>query len=104
MLLHCDLPVGEPLDYDDLGADTVLARRCVQAAREQVRRDRNHPSVVLWSAMNEIGDRRPRVRGTPAYEAFVRAVVSAGQEGDGTRPVGGDELVEPGPAPVFGSP
>ena len=100
MLLHCDLPIGEPLDYGDLGADTTLARRCVEAAREQVRRDRNHPSIVLWSAMNEVGLGRPRVRTTAEYEAFARAVVAAIESADGTRPVIENDWVEPDPAQV----
>ncbi|HTJ76444.1 MAG TPA: hypothetical protein VL337_13895, partial [Acidimicrobiales bacterium] len=47
MLLHCDIPVAEPIAHEEMGGDTLLTRRCVAAAREQVRRDRNHPSVVL---------------------------------------------------------
>lgn len=104
MLLHCDLPVAEPLAYDELGADTPLARRCVAAIGEQVRRDRNHPSVVLWSAMNEIGIERDDVRQTPAYEEFARTLVAAVREADPTRPVIENDWTEPSPERVFSSP
>jgi beta-galactosidase/beta-glucuronidase len=77
MLLHCDIPVAEPIVHEEMGDDTVLGRRCVAAARAQVRRDRNHPSIVLWSAMNEICDGRPEARRWPEYESFVRAVAQA---------------------------
>ena len=104
MFAHCDIPVAEPLAYDELGADTVLARRCVTAAQEQVRRDRNHPSIVLWTAMNEIGERRTEVRLTPEYEAFARTLVGAVRDEDPTRPVIENDWVEPDAARVFASP
>jgi hypothetical protein len=104
MLLHCDVPVAEPLAHEEMGGDTLLTRRCVAAAREQVRRDRNHPSIVLWSAMNEIGDSRPEARGWPAYEAFARALAGTVTEEDPTRPVIENDWVEPDPERVFVSP
>ena len=36
-----------------------VAEQCAAAATEQVRRDRGHPSIILWSAMNELGEARP---------------------------------------------
>jgi len=104
MLLHCDIPVAEPLDYDELGEGTTLTRRCVAAAKAQVRRDRNHPSVILWSAMNEVGDQRRAIRETPGYEQFVRALYTAVVEDDPTRPVIENDWVDPDPDEVYMSP
>ena len=104
MLLHCDIPVAEPIVHEEMGGDTELTRRCVAAAREQVRRDRNHPSIILWSAMNEIGDGRWEARKWPGYEAFARALYGAIVEEDGTRPVIENDWIEPDPAEVFCSP
>ncbi len=101
MLVHCDIPVAEPIDHDDLGSDTELARRCLAAVEAQVRRDRNHPSVILWSAMNEIGLGRPSSRATDAYEAFARALCAAVRTADPTRPVIENDWVEPDPDRVF---
>jgi hypothetical protein len=104
MLLHCDIPVAEPIAHQELGADTVLARRCIAAAAEQVRRDRNHPSVVLWSAMNELCLECLPARTWDRYEAFARAMVAAVEQADPTRPVIENDWVEPDPERVFASP
>ncbi|MDQ4069496.1 MAG: hypothetical protein M3203_08540 [Actinomycetota bacterium] len=104
MLLHCDIPVAEPIVHEEMGGDTALTRRCVAAAREQVRRDRNHPSVILWSAMNEICDGRWEARQWPAYEEFARALAGAVVEQDPTRPVIENDWIEPDPERVFVSP
>ena len=104
MLLHCDVPVAEPIVHEEMGGDTVLGRRCLDAARAQVRRDRNHPSVVLWSAMNEICDGNREARRWPAYEAFARALAGAVADEDPTRPVIENDWVEPDPERVFASP
>ena len=104
MFLHCDLPVAEPVDYRELGEATTLARRCVSAIQEQVRRDRNHPSIVLWTAMNEIGDRTHEARHSSGYEAFARTLYAAVREADPTRPVIENDWLEPDPARVFVSP
>jgi hypothetical protein len=103
MLLHCDIPVAEPIAHEELGADTALAHRCVEAAVQQVRRDRNHPSVVLWSAMNELCLDCPPARTGEGYEAFARAMVSAIGQADPTRPVIENDWVEPDPERVFAS-
>jgi hypothetical protein len=104
MFVHCDIPVAEPIEHEEMGGETLLTRRSVEAARQQVRRDRNHPSILLWSAMNEICEGRPEARRWPAYEAFVRAVAGAVQDEDPTRPVIENDWVEPDPDQVFVSP
>ncbi|MBV8859221.1 MAG: beta galactosidase jelly roll domain-containing protein, partial [Acidobacteria bacterium] len=50
--------------------------------RAQVRRDRNHPSVILWSTGNEIGEQRSP-EGHKVSEELTRIV----HEEDPTRPV-----------------
>ncbi|HEX2699110.1 MAG TPA: glycoside hydrolase family 2 TIM barrel-domain containing protein [Acidimicrobiales bacterium] len=100
MLLHCDIPVAEPIAHEELGGDTALARRCVRAATEQVRRDRNHPSVILWSAMNEVGVDRIEARDWPGYADFARTMVAAVTAADPTRPVIENDWVEPDPGRV----
>ncbi|HEX3392888.1 MAG TPA: glycoside hydrolase family 2 TIM barrel-domain containing protein [Acidimicrobiales bacterium] len=104
MFLHCDLPVAEPLDHAEMGADTSLSRRCATAIREQVRRDRNHPSIILWSAMNEICLSRPELRQSVGYEQFARALAGEVMANDPTRPVIENEWIEPDPENVFVSP
>ncbi|MFN2606662.1 MAG: glycoside hydrolase family 2 protein [Acidimicrobiales bacterium] len=104
MFLHCDLPVAEPIDHTEMGAGTELARRCATAIGEQVRRDRNHPSVVLWSAMNEICDGLREARRWPAYEQFARTLAGAVTAADPTRPVIENDWVDPDPDEVFVSP
>ncbi|MCA1692092.1 MAG: hypothetical protein LC733_07810 [Actinobacteria bacterium] len=104
MFLHCDLPVAEPIDHKEMGADTLLARRAVTAIREQVRRDRNHPSIILWSAMNEICDGLHEARYWDGYESFARTLAGAVTKNDPTRPVIENDWVEPGPDRVFVSP
>ncbi|HEX8343220.1 MAG TPA: glycoside hydrolase family 2 TIM barrel-domain containing protein, partial [Actinoplanes sp.] len=104
MLLHCDLPIAEPIAHAELGDGTVVSTRAVQAIREQVRRDRNHPSVVLWSAMNELGLDGPGSRETAQYAQFARTLYAAVRQADPTRPVIENDWVEPDPDRVFSSP
>ena len=53
-----------------------------QAIRELVARDKNHPSVVLWSIANE-----PESQ-TEAAEDYFRPLFDIAREADPTRPVG----------------
>ena len=105
MLVHCDLPVAEPIAHDELGDGSLVSNRSVEAIREQVRRDRNHPSIILWSAMNELGlDGPPGTRETSAYAQFARTLYAAVRDSDPTRPVIENDWVEPDPDRVFSSP
>lgn len=104
MLVHCDIPVAEPIAHAELGDAGPVADRAAAAAVEQVRRDRNHPSVVLWSAMNELGAEHLPTRQTAGYEGFARRLYGAVVEADGTRPVIENDWIEPDPETVFRSP
>jgi hypothetical protein len=104
MLLHCDVPVAEPIAHDELAADGELADRCARAAGAQVRRDANHPSVILWSAMNELCLDRLPARGRPGYEGFARRVAGAVRDADPTRPLIENDWIEPDPDRVFTTP
>jgi hypothetical protein len=104
MFLQCDLPIAEPLNLAELGADTPLARHALAAVREQVRRDRNHPSVILWAGMNEIGLAGGGARQSERYEQFVRTIYAAIEECDPTRPIIENDWVHPDPDRVFLSP
>lgn len=101
MLLHCDLPVAEPIAHDEMDADSLLTRRCVAAITEQVRRDRNHPSIILWSAMNELCLDRLEARDWPTYADFARTLVGTVKANDHTRPVIENDWVEPDPDRVY---
>ncbi|HLL66882.1 MAG TPA: glycoside hydrolase family 2 TIM barrel-domain containing protein [Micromonosporaceae bacterium] len=105
MLVHCDLPVAEPIAHDELGDGTLLSRRAVAAITQQVRRDRNHPSIILWSAMNELGlDGPPGTRESEVYAQFARTLYATVRGVDPTRPVIENDWVEPDPDRVFSSP
>jgi beta-galactosidase len=49
--------------------------------RAQLRRDRNHPSVILWSTGNEVGE-----QGQPAGHAISARLTAIAHEEDPTRP------------------
>jgi hypothetical protein len=104
MLVHSDLPIAEPIAHEEIGNGTELSQRAIAAVNEQIRRDRNHPCVILWSAMNELGLDREGVRDWPVYEEFARTLYAAAVAADPTRPVIENDWVEPDPDRVFCSP
>jgi beta-glucuronidase len=63
-------------------ANDVTQQVHAQAIRELIARDKNHPSVVLWSIANE-----PESE-TEAAENYFRPLFDVAREADPTRPVG----------------
>jgi beta-glucuronidase len=63
-------------------ANDVTQEVHAQAIRELIARDKNHPSVVLWSIANE-----PESE-TPEAEDYFRPLFDIAREADPTRPVG----------------
>ncbi|MFT4307171.1 MAG: beta-glucuronidase [Microbacterium sp.] len=68
--------------YSDDTIDAVTQQVHAQAIRELVARDKNHPSVVLWSIANE-----PESETDAAVEYF-RPLFDVARAADPTRPVG----------------
>ncbi len=81
------------LHFDD-GEENVRARlaQCRKDVRDLVARDKNHPSVVLWSVSNEAmtprldlsGGATPKV--DPVSTAFLKELIDLAHELDPTRP------------------
>ena len=63
-------------------ANDITQKVHAQAIRELIARDKNHPSVVLWSIANE-----PESE-TPEAEDYFRPLFDVAREADPTRPVG----------------
>jgi beta-glucuronidase len=63
-------------------ANDVTQEVHAQAIRELIARDKNHPSVVVWSIANE-----PESE-TPEAEDYFRPLFDVAREADPTRPVG----------------
>jgi beta-glucuronidase len=71
--------------YTTFSADTIndqTQQVHAQAIRELVARDKNHPSVVLWSIANEPES------DTQGAEDYFRPLFDVAREADPTRPVG----------------
>ena len=68
-------------------------------AADFVRRDRNHPSIVLWSAGNEIGE-----QATPDGAQVLRRLMAIFHREDPTRPVttGNDKIAADGTPATLG--
>jgi len=66
-----------PLDFH-----LIFAGWHEQDLRAQLRRDRNHPSVILWSIGNEVGEQYTDTNGT----AVARQLTEIVREEDPTRP------------------
>jgi beta-glucuronidase len=72
-------------NYTTFSPDTINAQTQhvhAQAIRELIARDKNHPSVVLWSIANEPES------DTEGAEAYFRPLFDVAREADPTRPVG----------------
>ena len=65
-------------------ADAVF----LQDAQDMVLRDRNHPSIVLWSLCNELGCMTNDPNGGVIAQQFKQAILQA----DGSRPVTGNTV------------
>jgi len=68
-------------------------------ATDFIRRDRNHPSIVLWSAGNEVGE-----QATPDGVQTLRRLVEIFHREDPTRPVttGNDKIAADGQSATLG--
>jgi beta-galactosidase len=70
----------------DRGRDMPLVEHCEKQLRNFVMRDRNHPSVVLWSIGNEIADVENNRSGNAPEQ--VKSLGDFVRKLDPTRPVG----------------
>ena len=103
MLVHADIPVAEPIAYDELGGSGEVADHCATAVDAQIRRDRNHPSIVLWSVMNELCAENIPARHTPGYRAFAELLYDTAAAADPTRPIIENDWIHPDPDEIFRS-
>lgn len=94
LLLHCDLPIGEPLEDKSVSPQTDFGRRCLSAAFEQVKRDRSRPSIIMWTLMNEVGLHREDLLRSPGYIELARELGRVVGELDPARPAIENDWVE----------
>jgi hypothetical protein len=87
LLLHCDTPIGEPLDPEQMTPDSDYGRRCLLATREQLLRDRSRPSIVMWTLMNEIGLSNPEILPSSGYRDLVERLHFEVRTLDPDRPI-----------------
>ncbi|WP_030437451.1 beta-glucuronidase [Actinoplanes subtropicus] len=80
-----------PPTYSEHTLGPATQRTHLQAVRELIRRDRNHPSVVLWSIANE-----PDAAGPAARDYFAPLFAEA-RKLDPGRPVGYVNMIANGP-------
>ena len=76
LLAKCEVPLWQ---WKGEAEGQGLSRQRVLAAKRQlesmVRRDRNHPSIIIWSVSNEAHDQRPEVTaGNYELERHVRGL------------------------------
>jgi beta-glucuronidase len=69
------------LFFDEEGLDRRLAQ-CRQQIARLIDRDRNHPSVIVWSLANE-----PHTGDRPNARAFFKTLFDDARAADSTRPV-----------------
>jgi beta-glucuronidase len=81
ILVWSEIPVYQMQDV--LFRNNRVRRRSVRMLRELIRRDRNHPSVVVWSVGNE-NTSRPGV----GFQRYVRQAKRLAKRLDPTRLVG----------------
>lgn len=103
MLLHCDIPIAEPILNDELSDLGVLADNCASAVVAQVRRDFSHPSIFIWSAMNELGLEKIEIRKQSGYKSFAIRMFETLKKIDDTRPIIENDWIDPDPDYVFRS-
>lgn len=95
MLVHCDIPIAEPIDYQNLDSESEFLRNCIDMALGQISRDRSHPSIVIWSATNELGIDGLNIRESQGYSDFMKELVNAILKLDATRPLIENDWIDP---------
>lgn len=103
IFVHCDIPIAEPISHDELNDNSEVGNNCESAVRSQVLRDYSHPSIILWSAMNELGLEKIEIRKSDGYKRFAIRMYETLFECDQTRPIIENDWIDPDPDYVFRS-